>query len=49
MEEFRPQLEPHYYDEHKYGSYLEQLGVRYPTVRPGSEILREQLKRSDRK
>ncbi len=33
MEEFRPQLEPFYYDETKYGSYLEQLGVAYPTVR----------------
>ena len=33
MEEFRPKLEPYYYDEKKYGSYLEQLGVEYPTIR----------------
>ena len=33
MEEFRPQLEPYYYDETKFDSYLEQLGVKYPTVR----------------
>jgi aminobenzoyl-glutamate utilization protein B len=34
MEEFRPQLERFYYDETRYGSYLEQLGITYPTVRP---------------
>lgn len=33
MEEFRPQLEKYYYDETKYNSYLEQLGIKYPTVR----------------
>lgn len=33
MEEFRPQLEKYYYDETKYDSYLEQLGVKYPTLR----------------
>lgn len=33
MEEFRPQLEKFYYDETKYNSYLEQLGITYPTVR----------------
>ena len=33
MEEFRPQLEPYYYDETKYDSYLEQLGIEYPTVK----------------
>ncbi|WP_431161499.1 amidohydrolase [Flagellimonas beolgyonensis] len=31
---FRAQLEPFYYDETKYDSYLEQLGVEYPTVKP---------------
>lgn len=36
MEEFRPQLKPFYYDETKYGSYLEQLGIKYPTVRTAS-------------
>ena len=33
MEVFKPQLEPFYYDEKKYGSYLEQLGITYPTLR----------------
>ena len=33
MEEFRPQLEGYYYNEKKYGSYLEQLGIEYPTVK----------------
>jgi aminobenzoyl-glutamate utilization protein B len=33
MEEFRPKLEKFYYDEKKYGSYLEQLGIKYPVVR----------------
>jgi aminobenzoyl-glutamate utilization protein B len=33
MEEFRPQLEQVYYDETKYDSYLEQLGIQYPTLR----------------
>ena len=33
MEEFRPELQKYYYDETKYDSYLEQLGISYPTVR----------------
>jgi len=33
MEEFRPQMKALYYDPSKYDSYLEQLGVKYPTVR----------------
>lgn len=33
METYRPALEPYYYDETKFDSYLEQLGVRYPTIR----------------
>jgi aminobenzoyl-glutamate utilization protein B len=33
MEKFRPLLQPFYYDEKRYGSYLEQLGITYPTVR----------------
>ena len=33
MEEFRPQLEPFYYDDSKYDSYLEQLGIEYPTLK----------------
>tara|TARA_R110001606_G_scaffold41488_5_gene112040 strand:- start:79019 stop:80611 length:1593 start_codon:yes stop_codon:yes gene_type:complete len=33
QDEFRPQLKPFYYDESKYGTYLEQLGIKYPTVK----------------
>lgn len=33
MDQFRPQLEKFYYDETKYNSYLEQLGVTYPTLK----------------
>ena len=33
MEEFRPELEKFYFDETKYDTYLEQLGVTYPTLK----------------
>ncbi len=33
MEEFKPKLQQFYYDETKYGTYLEQLGIKYPTVK----------------
>lgn len=33
MEQFRPELRKFYYDPTKYKSYLEQLGIKYPTVR----------------
>ena len=33
MEEYRPKMKAFYYDPAKYGSYLEQLGIRYPTVK----------------
>jgi aminobenzoyl-glutamate utilization protein B len=32
MEQYRPRMKSMYYDPAKYGSYLEQLGIRYPTV-----------------
>ena len=28
MDQFRPQLEKFYYNEDKYGTYLEQLGIK---------------------
>ena len=43
MEEYRPQMKKLYYDPAKYETYLEQLGIKYPTVRvsaPASEIKR---------
>lgn len=33
MARFRPQIEPLIYDETRYDTYLEQLGIEYPTVR----------------
>jgi len=34
MAKYRDAMRPFYYDASKYGSYLEQLGIKYPTV-PG--------------
>ena len=34
MEKYRPELKKFYYDPGKYKTYLEQLGIKYPTVRP---------------
>jgi len=33
MERFRPELRKTYYDPSRYRTYLEQLGIQYPTVR----------------
>ncbi|MBT8209513.1 MAG: peptidase dimerization domain-containing protein [Eudoraea sp.] len=33
MEAYVPKLKPFYYNEKKYDSYLEQLGIEYPTLR----------------
>ena len=33
MENFAPKLKPFYYDETKYDSYMEQLGITYPTLK----------------
>jgi aminobenzoyl-glutamate utilization protein B len=33
MEKYRPALRAAYYDPTKYKTYMEQLGVRYPTIR----------------
>ncbi|WP_445386143.1 amidohydrolase [Robiginitalea sp. IMCC44478] len=32
MQKFRPEMEPYYFDETKYDTYLEQLGISYPTL-----------------
>ena len=34
MERFRPEMKRFYYDPTRYKTYLEQLGIRYPTLRP---------------
>jgi aminobenzoyl-glutamate utilization protein B len=33
MERYRPQMQKLYYDPAKYDNYLEQLGIKYPTVK----------------
>jgi len=33
MARFRPQMRRYYYDPSKYRTYLEQLGITYPTER----------------
>lgn len=33
MEKYRPLMKPFYYDPKKYPTYLDQLGIKYPTVR----------------
>jgi aminobenzoyl-glutamate utilization protein B len=36
MEKYRPLIEPFIYDETRFETYLEQLGVSYPTLtKPG--------------
>ena len=37
MGEYRERLRKYYYDPDKYRTYLEQLGITYPTVRPRNE------------
>jgi aminobenzoyl-glutamate utilization protein B len=32
MERYRPQMRAYYYDAAKYDTYLDQLGVKFPTV-----------------
>jgi len=34
MAKYRPEMKKYYYDPTKYKNYLEQLGIKYPTVRP---------------
>jgi len=33
MDEFRPRMRETYYNPEKFGTYLEQLGIKYPTLR----------------
>ncbi len=34
MEKYRDQMRKYYYDPAKYSTYLEQLGITYPTLTP---------------
>jgi aminobenzoyl-glutamate utilization protein B len=33
MEKYRPEMKKYYYDPSRYPTYLDQLGIKYPTVR----------------
>jgi aminobenzoyl-glutamate utilization protein B len=33
MAKYRPEMKKYYYDPTKYKTYLEQLGIKYPTVK----------------
>ncbi len=33
MEKYRPEMKKYYYDPTRYKTYLEQLGIQYPTIR----------------
>jgi aminobenzoyl-glutamate utilization protein B len=37
LEKYRPQMRRFYYDPTRFGTYLEQLGIRYPTLRKSKE------------
>ncbi len=37
MDRYRPALKAYYYDPTKYDTYLEQLGITYPTIREKKE------------
>jgi len=37
MEQYRGEMRKYYYDPTKYRTYLEQLGITYPTVRPSGD------------
>ncbi|MBM3177144.1 MAG: amidohydrolase [Bacteroidetes bacterium] len=43
MSEYAPKLKPYYYNPAKYKTYLEQLGIAYPMVRPDQKEAVEKL------
>ena len=43
MSEYAPKLKPFYYNPAKYKTYLEQLGIAYPTIRPDQREAVEKL------
>ncbi len=47
MEEFKPKLKAFYYNPAKYKTYLEQLGIKYPTLRPDQLEAVRNLERSN--
>jgi aminobenzoyl-glutamate utilization protein B len=43
MEDYAPKLKPYYYNPAKYKTYLDQLGIVYPTVRPDQKEALQKL------
>ena len=37
MDRYRPEMKKFYYDPAKYKTYLDQLGITYPTVRTATK------------
>jgi aminobenzoyl-glutamate utilization protein B len=37
MERFRPEMRKYYFDPKRFKTYLEQLGIKYPTIREPSK------------
>lgn len=37
MEKYRPEMKKYYYDPTRYTTYLDQLGIKYPTIRTAEE------------
>ena len=37
LAKYREEMKKYYYDPTKYGTYLEQLGIKYPTLRTGTQ------------
>ena len=42
LEKYREQMKKYYYDPTKYKTYLEQLGIKYPTVRSTTSSQQQQ-------
>jgi aminobenzoyl-glutamate utilization protein B len=50
MDEYAPKLKPFYYNPAKYKTYLDQLGIKYPTLRPDQKeaVEKENLKQKSK-
>jgi len=42
MDRYRPEMRKYYFDPTKHKTYLDQLGIKYPTVRGGTTTSRQQ-------
>lgn len=48
MDKFKPELSKYYYDPTKYKTYLEQLGIKYPTLRDDQKEDLKKMKESEK-